>query len=309
MRVLIAVAVVIGLSTACTSTHHPQALPATTPTLSTSPAFTESSQDMAFMSSIVQLAIPRSPETIVGHAHEICAGTTTTGDVATEINTVRQWFSFDDDGARAFINESIAAYCPTVPPLVAPTPTPLEIVPSSSAAPILTAAESKFAADTAKALKGTPAFRAAVGNQVCDDFNTLNNIDPSLVYAHEIGTVEGRSNKNASDATFIVLKAIDDLCADNSFVVPPKPFTLKVFGNGSRSGVITWSTGFDISQATDARIPWSKSVDPNGNFYQVSAQDDDGTSITCEILDSDGNVLDENTSTGRYAIASCTASP
>lgn len=92
-------------------------------------------------------------------------------------------------------------------------------------------------------------------------------------------------------------------------MTPTPHITVTVYGNGSRSNVITYSIDTHISQATDARLPWSKQLDTGGDFYQVSAQDENGTSITCEILDVDGSVLDKQTSTGRYAIASCSASP
>lgn len=88
---------------------------------------------------------------------------------------------------------------------------------------------------------------------------------------------------------------------------PPK-ITLRITGNGSESGVITYTEGTSIEQATNASIPWTKKVSPNFDFYELSAQDDDGTSITCEIIDTDGTVLDKHTSTGLYAIASCSSS-
>jgi hypothetical protein len=44
---------------------------------------------------------------------------------------------------------------------------------------------------------------------------------------------------------------------------------------------------------------------PDSGFLSVSAQDDNGTSITCEIIGVDGSSLSKHTSTGAYAIASC----
>lgn len=90
---------------------------------------------------------------------------------------------------------------------------------------------------------------------------------------------------------------------------PPPAITYKITGNGSQSGVVTYiEGGSSIEQATNASLPWTKRVSPNSDYYSVSAQDADGTSITCEILDTDGTVLDKHTSTGLYAIASCQSS-
>jgi hypothetical protein len=96
----------------------------------------------------------------------------------------------------------------------------------------------------------------------------------------------------------------------------PKPtpvdkldITLEVFGNGS-SSLITYSKGDDIEQDANASLPWSRkqrAVD-TGDLIQISAQDQDGTSITCEIVGVNGKVLDKETSTGSYAIASCQTS-
>ena len=78
----------------------------------------------------------------------------------------------------------------------------------------------------------------------------------------------------------------------------------KVGGNGSIA-LITWTgASGNIGQAADAHIPWSISQGSDGEFYSVSAQDDNGTTITCEIFD-DGKLVSKQTSTGRYAIASC----
>jgi hypothetical protein len=78
----------------------------------------------------------------------------------------------------------------------------------------------------------------------------------------------------------------------------------KVFGNGSLA-LITWTgdTG-NIGQAAGAHLPWSRSEGADGDFYSISAQDDNGTSITCEIFN-DGELVSKQTSTGRYTIAQC----
>lgn len=82
---------------------------------------------------------------------------------------------------------------------------------------------------------------------------------------------------------------------------------LRVTGNGS-SSLVTWGIGTSISQDTSAGIPWTRKVTPNANFYLLSAQDNDGSAITCTITGPGGQVLDRESSQGSYAIASCSTS-
>ena len=53
---------------------------------------------------------------------------------------------------------------------------------------------------------------------------------------------------------------------------------------------------------------WSKTITASGLFTDstVSAQNTDSGSITCTITE-DGKVLNTNTATGQFAIATCTA--
>lgn len=78
---------------------------------------------------------------------------------------------------------------------------------------------------------------------------------------------------------------------------------LKVTSNGS-SATITYTEDGSIEQATNASLPWQKVV-TRGDFVSLSAQDDDGTTITCQILNYDGTIASQHTATGAYAIASC----
>jgi hypothetical protein len=94
-------------------------------------------------------------------------------------------------------------------------------------------------------------------------------------------------------------------------VVPPPThaaagITYRISGNGS-SALITYSVDGSIEQANDASIPWSKVIPTGGIALVLSAQDKDGTAITCEIIGVDGSVLSRHTSTGAYAIAQCSA--
>ncbi|MGH3536582.1 MAG: MmpS family transport accessory protein [Pseudonocardiaceae bacterium] len=96
--------------------------------------------------------------------------------------------------------------------------------------------------------------------------------------------------------------------------VPVGPVThhvvYKVVGS-SGTGSITYTTdgSTQIAQDNGASLPWTKSFDiPDGmlNLYQVSAQNGGGGSITCTIT-VDGQQVSHQTSTGDYAIASCSS--
>ena len=84
-------------------------------------------------------------------------------------------------------------------------------------------------------------------------------------------------------------------------------------GTGS-SSTITYDTTQEgagqngESQASDASLPWSKTITASGLFtdFSLSAQNGAGGSITCTITE-DGKVLNTNTATGQFAIASCDA--
>lgn len=97
---------------------------------------------------------------------------------------------------------------------------------------------------------------------------------------------------------------------DKSVKRPAAPkVTYRITGNGSRSSTITYTeSGSSIEQSTNARLPWTKKVSPGSDYYSVSAQDDGGTRITCEIIDTDGSILSKHTAHGQYAIAECESS-
>lgn len=93
-----------------------------------------------------------------------------------------------------------------------------------------------------------------------------------------------------------------------SLVLTQPKIVYKVTGNGSESNIITYSPPGQSSpeQASNAHLPWSMSWPDNnlGGFEYVSAQDENGTSISCAIIE-DGEVLQSQTSTGQYAIVTC----
>jgi hypothetical protein len=68
------------------------------------------------------------------------------------------------------------------------------------------------------------------------------------------------------------------------------------------------------SQANGEDLPWKKSVKIKGDglfessIFSLVAQAGEGTKkITCKI-EADGKVIDKQTSTGAYAVASCSGS-
>lgn len=95
---------------------------------------------------------------------------------------------------------------------------------------------------------------------------------------------------------------------------PPKPkrsrfVTYRVTGSASASSV-TYTVSDNVEQATSVGLPWQKRItlDEVGIVAQVSAQNGGGGSITCEIINIDGSVLSKHTSTGSYAVVSCSSS-
>ncbi|WP_137873774.1 MmpS family transport accessory protein [Rhodococcus sp. Q] len=81
----------------------------------------------------------------------------------------------------------------------------------------------------------------------------------------------------------------------------------------SDSGTLNSVTYFDensaIQQESSPSAPWTKTVKNTSTFViaGVTAQTD-GTSVTCRVS-IDGEVEDEQTATGQYALVSCTAGP
>ncbi|MEU1550936.1 MmpS family transport accessory protein [Nocardia sp. NPDC005745] len=84
----------------------------------------------------------------------------------------------------------------------------------------------------------------------------------------------------------------------------------EVTSDGPTAGNITYTTGDasgNISQANDQALPWSMDTTVTGyvKVVSLSAQaGEGGTTISCKITEGD-TVISEQTSTGPYAIASC----
>ncbi|WP_165964507.1 MmpS family transport accessory protein, partial [Actinomadura sp. KC216] len=84
---------------------------------------------------------------------------------------------------------------------------------------------------------------------------------------------------------------------------------LEASGSGGATRAdITYSFGKDPSQATSQPLPWRKAESRNvggSDVLQVNAQNSgERGSVTCRIR-VDGKVVTSNTSTGPYAVASC----
>lgn len=95
--------------------------------------------------------------------------------------------------------------------------------------------------------------------------------------------------------------------------------TYDVTSDGATAGNVTYLTfnngGSGQEQATDAALPFSKviEIEEDGMFetsiFSLTAQAAEGaTTISCKIT-VDGQVISEQTSTGQYAVVSCSGTP
>lgn len=92
---------------------------------------------------------------------------------------------------------------------------------------------------------------------------------------------------------------------------PSNTWTYRVTGPARAS--ITYSAeGGNISQESDAALPWSTTVEspgfPGVRFAYVSAQNSDSGTVSCEIVAPSGEVVSQNSSEGPYAIVTCQSS-
>lgn len=89
--------------------------------------------------------------------------------------------------------------------------------------------------------------------------------------------------------------------------------TYRVTGDGGPASVTYSDAGLNISQDTEAALPWEKNVviDGLGKTATLTATNDfqaaSGSTITCEIVVG-GEVLYTNTASGPAASASCSGS-
>lgn len=85
----------------------------------------------------------------------------------------------------------------------------------------------------------------------------------------------------------------------------PPTVVYEVVGDGSRA-TITWIAPgtYNISQASDARLPWKMTFETEDGYENFNAQSMNGSTITCNIY-VNGELRNTNTSTGRYSLVSC----
>jgi beta-lactam-binding protein with PASTA domain len=181
--------------------------------------------------------------------------------------------------------------------------------------------------DTMEVVKQVPAggSKAPEGTTVALTFQEPLKVVPKFVGLHfdDLTTKLGETtfvevdNPSTPDGSWHVTKQVPaaghQARAGSNVTVfwGPPTVVYTVTGNGSYASSITYSTGgTNQRQAANAHLPWSFSMpEDNGDFtyYAVLAQDGNGSSITCTITD-DGQVVTRQTSTGAYAIASCSGS-
>jgi hypothetical protein len=90
--------------------------------------------------------------------------------------------------------------------------------------------------------------------------------------------------------------------------------TYEVTAEGGETAMVTYTSddSFNISQENGVALPWTKTVDLgsgilDGGGGSLQAQGDGSAdSITCRVV-RDGEVVSENTSTGQFAVVTCSS--
>ncbi len=83
----------------------------------------------------------------------------------------------------------------------------------------------------------------------------------------------------------------------------------EVIGDSGAANNVTYEINNGQQQDTKVALPWSKEFTIGQGFQPLvlNAQNAGGGSISCRIL-VDGSVVSEHTSTGQYAVVSCSGS-
>ena len=99
--------------------------------------------------------------------------------------------------------------------------------------------------------------------------------------------------------------AVADPSKAVQLTLAPPTVVYEVTGDGS-AAAITWIAPgtFDISQATDARLPWRLTFETQADYRNFNAQILNGSTVTCNIY-VNGELRKTNTSTGRFSVVSC----
>jgi hypothetical protein len=90
-----------------------------------------------------------------------------------------------------------------------------------------------------------------------------------------------------------------------TITLEPESTVYEVVGNGSRASV-TWipPNSYNISQDTNATLPWRMSFPTGSGYGNFNAQILNGNSVTCNIY-VNGKLVKTATSTGQYAVVMC----
>lgn len=124
--------------------------------------------------------------------------------------------------------------------------------------------------------------------------------------------------KASDDSTTESTRKPDEPKAEEKKEAPEKKkpdndgvFTIEVRSTESKSGSVTYMVpeegSFDMQQETDARLPFKKTwngVDSIPLGWNMNAQQQGAGEITC-IVKHDGEVVKKNTSSGAYAVVTC----
>lgn len=85
-----------------------------------------------------------------------------------------------------------------------------------------------------------------------------------------------------------------------------KGIVLRIGGTAKR-GSVTWLVGGSTSQDNGTSLPWTKALKGDPSIVSLTAQNTGASgTITCSIT-KDGEVVNENKSSGAYAVVSCSA--
>lgn len=98
---------------------------------------------------------------------------------------------------------------------------------------------------------------------------------------------------------------IADAANPVTLTLTPPTVVYEVVGDGSRASITWIAPGtFNISQASNARLPWRMTFENEDDYENFNAQSMNGSTITCNVY-VNGELRNTNTSTGRYSVVSC----
>lgn len=147
------------------------------------------------------------------------------------------------------------------------------------------------------------------------------NLSWGLKVPDVVGSAEGEAVRILQDAGFTVTGstvgsdrvtkqtpaagAITEPTKEVALTLAPPTVVYEVVSDGSHAS-ITWIApgSYNISQATDAQVPWKMTFETEADYRNFNAQTMNGSTITCNIY-VNGELRKTNTSTGQYSVVSC----